>query len=254
MFSLQKKAIEILKNLKFNLSAVALKADFEAEGISLEELVFLNRVAASSGLNLVVKIGGCEAIFDLKQAQLFGACAIMVPVVESAFALKKFKFAIDRIFGADFDEVSLIMNVETETCVKNLKQILQFGSSFLNALVIGRVDLSSSLNLGRSEIDSDLIFSHCKQICKLAGEFELPVGLGGALSAATYDQFLTKLKFSSFETRKVVFKNVHDKLLFKEAVLQATKFEILCLKFKSEFFKKLSLEDEKRLKLLEGRL
>lgn len=252
---LQQKAVEILKKLKAKSQAVAVKADFEAEGTGLEELVFLSRVVEKAGLLLVVKIGGSEAVFDLKQAKLFGASEIMVPVIESEFALKKFCLAVKRVFGADLNFVNLVLNVETKTCVENLEQILKFGSKFLKRLVIGRVDLSHSLNLNRSEIDSNLVLEECLKIFKLAKKFKISTGLGGGVSAKTYDSFLKRIDFDYFETRKVVFKNENfNQSLFSEAIQMATEFEILCLKFKQEYFNRLAEEDKNRLELLTGRM
>ena len=255
MMNLQSRAAALLIELKQEFGAVGVKADFEAEGTGLEELVFLSRIVSMVGLNLVVKVGGCEAMFDLKQAKLFGASAIMVPAVESVFGLKKFCSAVERVFGVDLNFINLILNVETKTCVENLEQILSFGASFLNAIVIGRVDLSSSLNLSRNEIDSDLIFNECLKICMLGSKYGLLVGLGGGVSAKTYDFFLKRAHFDRFETRKVVFKNEHgNESLFKRAIYKATEFELLCLEFKNKFFNRLAREDEKRLELLKKRL
>lgn len=252
----QKEAVELLVYLKKNCSAFAIKADFEAEGTGFEELVFLSYVVAKAGLGLTLKIGGCEAVFDLKQAKLFGAQSVMVPVVESEFALKKFYSAASRVFGSsNFNSPKLILNVETKTCVENLEQILRIGSKFLNSVVVGRVDLSSSLNLSRGDIDSDLVFEQCKKVVGEAKKFGLLVGLGGGVSSPTHDRFLKKLEFNFFETRKVVFKNeCAGKAEFNNWIRKATEFEVLCLKFKCEFFKQLAGEDELRLKLLEQRL
>ena len=79
------------------------------------------------------------------------------------------------------------------------------------------------------------------------------VGLGGGLDGDSFE-FINKIKFDRFETRKVVFKNKHDKKKFSKALSKATEFEICCLQFKHDFFKTLAYEDMLRLQMLKKRL
>ncbi len=253
MKSLKNSAIEVLKKLKKEFSAVAIKADFEAEGVCLSELVFLVDVVRSVGLKMFFKIGGCEAVSNLRQTRLFGADAVIVPVVESDFALKKFFLAAKKIFGDELGNLKLILNAETKTCAQNFDDILAFGSSFLDAVTIGRVDLAGSLNLSRNEIDGNEVFKFCSKFFVSAKQHGLVVGLGGGIGSSSFD-FLKKLDFDRFETRKIVFENCLNEKSFCEAVSLATDFELICLKFKQEFFNELSVEDVARLNLLKNRL
>lgn len=253
MFSLRNKMIAILSELQSKFSAVAVKADFEAEGTNLSELVFLNELVCSVGLKLFLKIGGAEAVFDLNQAKLFGAKAVIVPVVESEFALKKFMLAFNRVFRNDCVVVEKILNAETKTCAENFDKIMQMGSGFLNSVTIGRVDLADSLNLSRNEIDSSVVFKMCQFFFERAKKFGLNVGLGGGLGVQSF-KFLSKLKFDRFETRKIVFKNEHDELKFRNAILKSTEFELFCLQFKKNIFQFLACDDELRISMLKKRL
>ena len=67
--TLLKKLVE----LKENYGLIALKAEFEAEGSRLDELIMLNEVIFRANTDLVIKIGGCEAMRDIDQCKLLGA-------------------------------------------------------------------------------------------------------------------------------------------------------------------------------------
>ncbi len=252
MIKLKNEMIAILKKLKNEYFAIGVKADFEAEGTTLEELIFLNQIVNETGLNLFIKIGGCEAVFDLQYAKLFSASAIMVPMIETVFALKKFINATRKILTEN-SKVQLILNAETTTCANNFNEILNYGSKFLNGVTIGRVDLVNSLNLNRSDIDSLTIFNISEKFFNLAKEKKLIVSLGGGVGNKSFS-FLEKIKFNRFETRKIIFSNSHNLEQFKKSICLATEFELCCLNFKQNYFNSKANEDIDRINLLKQRL
>ena len=65
MNQLEKKMVNTLIDLRENHHVVGIKAEFEAEGTRLEEALRLKEVVTKAGLDLTIKIGGCEAITQL---------------------------------------------------------------------------------------------------------------------------------------------------------------------------------------------
>ena len=87
---LEQQMCDTLKDLKENHHVWGVKAEFEAEGTRLEEAMRLKEVVTKAGLDLTIKIGGCEAIKDMLDARTIGVKAIVAPMVESSYALKKY--------------------------------------------------------------------------------------------------------------------------------------------------------------------
>ncbi|KYZ75299.1 hypothetical protein AXX12_14165 [Anaerosporomusa subterranea] len=90
MNTLEKKMVEILKILRENYGATAVKASFEAEGICLNELLTTKEIVLKADAGLTIKIGGCEALTDIRLAKMYEANSIMAPMIESRFSLEKF--------------------------------------------------------------------------------------------------------------------------------------------------------------------
>ena len=65
MFELQENIFHLLCDLKENCHAVAVKSEFESEGASYDEILYLKKLISPLPLELTVKIGGCEAIRDM---------------------------------------------------------------------------------------------------------------------------------------------------------------------------------------------
>ena len=160
-----KKISTILKNLK-NLGVSGVKQSTEDEGSSFDDISLMRKITKKIGLNLNVKIGGCEAkndIFFCKRTKVDG---IVAPMVESKYALQKF------IQCAGVNKKNLLfMNFETNLAIKNLKNIISSESfKSIDGIIIGRSDLSGSMNKKKNYVNSKRIFQiaeNCyKQIVK----------------------------------------------------------------------------------------
>ena len=253
MEKFESKFINILTELKEKHGVVSLKAEFEAEGASFDEVLLLKQYASKVGLNLTLKIGGCEAVRDIIDAKKIGVDAIIAPMIETPYALKKFISAITSVYE-DVKPPELFINIETITGVENFDSIRQ--SEFfdkINGIVIGRTDLLGSLGLSQDDSDINLILDISNSISKKVQPSGKKIIIGGNISANSYD-FLNDLEFvSNFETRKVVFNSgVLSTTMFSKSVNKALEFEMLWLENKIQSLNSYSFET-KRFETLQKR-
>ncbi|MFA0816578.1 MAG: aldolase/citrate lyase family protein [Anaerofustis sp.] len=254
MNTTEKKMLEALKALKDNHNVLAVKAEFEAEGSRTDELVMLNQVVFRADMNLIIKIGGCEAVRDLDQCRLLGASGIMAPMIETPFAMKKFVGAANKVYEDEVKDIEWIINTETKTCYQNFDAILEEGKGFLNTIAIGRVDLSASMDLSRKEINSEQIFNVSKDFAIRARKAGLIVGFGGGIAFDAIDFIVDMYPLiDKFETRKIVFKAENDPKHLKAGLLKAMEFEILYLQNKCAFYNRMANEDKSRVVMLQQR-
>ena len=251
--------VEVLKELQDNYGVFEIKAEFEAEGSRIEEMMRLKDVTSKVNLPIILKIGGVEAITDIYNAISIGVKGVIAPMAETAFAVSKFLNAIETFVAEDNrEDIDFAINIETITAFNNLESILNLPNiSILQGLTIGRVDFVGSMGHDRSNVDSEEIYGYCSKIFTQARLHNLKTGLGGAISTGSID-FIKNLYadnlIDKFETRKVVFRA--DSILVnpEKAILKAVEFELLWLKSKRRYYHRIKSEDEHRIEMLEQRL
>lgn len=257
MNSIEKQMVEVLLKCK-ERGAVSVKAEFEAEGTRMDELLRLVDVARAAGLKLTVKIGGCEAIRDLLEAKQVGVDYIVAPMVETPYALSKFIGAIAIAFNPDEREnTQFLFNLETITAYNNLSLLANVAKEgAIEGIVFGRVDFSGSLGIGRDGVESEDVTSKIIETASVAKAHGLDLVVGGAVSSGALPQLkrVHRYHLTRFETRKVVFNS--DALLdseIEQALLHAVHFELLWLLNKRDYYARITAEDNKRIQMLEER-
>lgn len=82
MNSLEHKMLDLLRDMKKKYGVVDLKAEFESEGVRMDELIRFKEIADQAGLGIVLKIGGAEAITDMFEAQKIGVSGLVAPMIK----------------------------------------------------------------------------------------------------------------------------------------------------------------------------
>jgi hypothetical protein len=250
---------DILSRGRSEFGVVSVKAEFEAEGTRIDELLRLVDIARSAELELTVKIGGCEAVRDLLEAKQIGVKYIVAPMVESSYALSKYVLAKNLVFSIDEQkDTEFLFNVETISAFEKIDDLVKIASKNqeLSGIVFGRVDFSGSLGISRDKIDQDRVTEHILEVAKLCKQYGLDLVLGGGISIDSLPvvKRVAELKLDRFETRKVVFdaKALQNSDL-ERGLLNAIHFELLWLTNKRDYYSRISSEDAKRIEMLESR-
>jgi len=258
MNALERKMVDILKDLRENHFVSGIKAEFEAEGTRLEEALRLKEVCMRAGLGLTIKIGGCEAIRDMYECRVIGVDRIVAPMVETAYALKKFLNAFNMVFSEiERDEVKSIVNVETIKGCEDFENMLKIPEiDILDGIVMGRVDLTGSLNMTREDINSEPVFKITEKLLVKAKTKSLETAIGGGVSAYSLPFFrrLPENTLDRYETRKVIFScpgALNENA--DKGILKAVGFELMWLKNKRDFYGMIYTEDAQRIEMLEAR-
>ena len=259
MNKIERQMAEILREGKDKHGIASVKAEFEAEGTRVDELLRLVDIARSAGLPLTVKVGGCEAVRDLLEAKQIGVRYVVAPMVETPYALSKYVAAKNMVYDEDEEQdTDFLFNLETITGYENLDQMLEVAvkDRGVHGVVFGRVDFAGSLGQSRDTINTPEITKYVTTAAQKSKEAGLDFVMGGAVSSDTLDVIreVAQVHLTRFETRKVVFSGDASTIQsIDEGLVNAVHFELLWLLNKREYYGRITQEDAKRIEMLESR-
>ncbi len=196
-----------------------LKGEFEAEGLSRENVAAEALYAARHGLDYLVKISGAEAKSDVVYLEDLGLRSLVCPMIETPFAMQKY---MEMLSPGAFDHIGV--TIETITAVQNIESILDRGH-LLTDVTIGRTDLTASYS--GEGVESPQTISMVKTVAKAARQRGLTVTMGGSISKNTWsllnDDVELRDLLQMVETRKAVM--TVPKFLDKNALGMALSVE-----------------------------
>lgn len=243
---------KILFQLK-HLGCCGIKISYEDEGALLNEMITMRYLTASVGLELSIKIGGCEAKRDIVDCMNISCDSIVAPMVESGFALNKFAKSLKQ-YNYNGEKG---FNLETINAYKNLEEISS-EFSCIDYVTVGRVDFVGSLKKDRSYVNNDAMLDMVKAVFIEAKKQNKKCYLGGAISIDSKNFIKNLIDYSlldKFETRYVIFdvKSINFEDL-SNLLYWANVFEVAWLKFISDRYGKLFNKDVERIRMMEDRI
>ena len=255
----EKRMLAILEAGRADHGFASVKAEFEAEGTRVDELLRLLELARRAGLKVGIKIGGCEAIRDLIECKQYGVEYVIAPMVETPYALAKYAAAVKKVFSdaSERADIGFLFNLETITTYRALAEMVPVAAEHGLGMVFGRVDFAGSMDRERDFVDSEDMTAHILAAATAARDNGLPMVVGGAVSPDSIPSLkrILDVRLDRFETRKIIFDA--DTALNGTDLLAglglAMEFELLWLKNKRDHYAGIAAEDEKRIAMMEAR-
>ena len=251
----ERAMLDMLKAGRDDFGVVAVKAEFEAEGTRPDELLRLIELACRADLGVALKIGGCEAVSDLHACRLYGADYVIAPMVETPYALTKFVDARRKVYEEP-TTARFLFNLETQTTLDNLADMLPLAREALDGIVFGRVDFTLSRGLARGAINHRQVTDAVLLAAHSCAEHDLELVVGGsvAVEARAALQEIRRVRLDRFETRKVIFDGAAvDARGFHEGIANAVAFELAWLENKREYYQRIGAEDASRIRMMRER-
>ena len=233
-----------LHNLDYEI-----KISLEDEGLTFDQATEIACLTHQQQIPLNIKIGGAEAISDMRFAKNIGCKGCVAPMIESSYALHKF---ISSVYKNSFNFKNLFVNIESKQAYNNIEDILNSSdANHLYGIVLGRTDFIQSFGYTKDKVDSNECFTMATEIFSLAKKKGLKKVMGGNLNINSFDfikELYDKDLLDYIETRNVKVK-LSDEFLnnFKENLSNMLEFETEWLTRKYDNLIQLSKDDKKRL-------
>ena len=242
----------ILNDLKI-MGCSGIKISFEDEGAQLNEIMTMRYLTAVVGLELSIKIGGCEAKRDIKECMDIHCDTIVAPMIESEFTLKKY---IGSLQSCNY-KGKKSFNLETITGYHSFNEYFLYLDN-IDSITVGRVDFVSSISETRDYANSDMMYNYVSDIFTKSKEQGLLCNLGGAISIDS-KEFIIKLISAGildyFETRYVIFKVKDVAILdYQRMIYYANLFEVEWMKYIQARYMNHANKDNTRIEMIQDRI
>ncbi len=246
---------KILFSLK-ELGCSGIKVSFEDEGALYNEIITMRNLTTKVGLELTVKIGGCEAKRDIVDCIDLNCDSIVAPMVESKFALNKF---LTSLASCNYNKKKGF-NLETIQTYNNLEELLPLFEK-LDFVTLGRHDFVKSLSENSEYVDSDKLYEIAENLfTSIKNKNEnIQCYMGGYMSKNSIE-FIKKLVekkiLDAFETRYIIFKtkNINQETDLNKHIEMAQLFEYEWLSLIRNRYLLQANKDAKRIESIKDKL
>ena len=247
------KIIILLKKLKEH-GCCGVKISFEDEGASLNDVIIMRQITNIVGLELSVKIGGCEAKRDIIDCIDTIICdSIVAPMIESHFSLQKFLNSLEE-YGYNKKKG---FNLETKTGYENLNNLEKVFNE-IDFVTFGRVDFVNSIEKNRDFVNDLEIYNIIVDTFTRAKQQNIKCYLGGSItmdSKEFINNLISNKLLDCFETRYIIFDSNKVNMIDYDTIINISNhFEVEWLLYKQQKNALLLNKNNSRINMIQKRL
>ena len=177
-------------------------------------------------------------------------------MVETRYALSKYIEAKDKVHGPENQRTQFLFNLETQTTLQNLDEMVELAKGNVDGVVFGRVDFTLSRGMPRGAVNERSITEAVLLVAHACRDADLELVVGGSVSAEAIDALreVRKVRLDRFETRKIIFEgNAIETDKIVAGIANAVDFELMWLQNKRDYYMKIAKEDEPRIEMMQKR-